>query len=214
MPGAGCSVPAHQERWDTFPRSAADRPANRPWPILLLPTPPAPGQAPAPSSPSPGLVPSWALGARVTVSGLAGPRPGLRQLAIAAATSHYLARPAGEGYRDPCPANRRPPWQRVESQRKHWPCQDHACVHSQSPGWAPPPGTLALATRQPWAELAGRGEVGGLFSLQGSLRPQALSSEGWDGGGVPLSGELPFPPNVKRCVYPPPASVSSPRSYL
>lgn len=45
-----------------------------------------------------GLEPSWALGARVTVSGLAGPKPGLCQLAIATATSHYLAWPAREGY--------------------------------------------------------------------------------------------------------------------
>lgn len=53
MPRAGCSGPARQERWDTFPRSAADQPACRPWPPLLLPPPPAPGQAPAPSSPKP-----------------------------------------------------------------------------------------------------------------------------------------------------------------
>lgn len=45
----------------------------------------------------PGLEPSWALGARVTVSGLAGPKPGLCQLAMATATSHYLAWPAREG---------------------------------------------------------------------------------------------------------------------
>lgn len=58
---------------------------------------PGPGSLPHPT-PSPGLVPSWALGARVTVSGLAGLRPGLCQLARAAAASHYLARPAKEGY--------------------------------------------------------------------------------------------------------------------
>lgn len=102
MPGAGCSVPARQERWDTFPRSAADWPVYQSMAYSAASTarpPPAPGQAPAPSSPpSPGLAPSWALGARVTVSGLAGPRPRLCQLAIAAATSHYLARPAREGY--------------------------------------------------------------------------------------------------------------------
>lgn len=50
-------IPACQERWATFPRSAADRPAGCPWPILLLPTPPAPGQAPAPSSPLPPRTP-------------------------------------------------------------------------------------------------------------------------------------------------------------
>lgn len=49
---AGCSVPANQERWDMFPWSAADqpagRPASQPWPALLLPLPPAPGQAQLP----------------------------------------------------------------------------------------------------------------------------------------------------------------------
>ena len=55
VPGAGCSVPARQERWDTFPRSTADRPGQPAvhGPLLRLPPPPAPGQAPAPSSPKP-----------------------------------------------------------------------------------------------------------------------------------------------------------------
>lgn len=61
-------------------------------------TPSRPKPGPGSLLPSPGLEPSWALGARVTVSGLAGPRPGLCQLAIAAATSHYLAWPARKGY--------------------------------------------------------------------------------------------------------------------
>lgn len=41
VPGAGCSVPACQKKWDKFPRSAAGRPASGPWPVLLLPPPPA-----------------------------------------------------------------------------------------------------------------------------------------------------------------------------
>lgn len=54
MPGAGCSVPARQERWDTFPRSAADWPVYQSMAYSAAFTarpPPAPGQAPAPSSP-------------------------------------------------------------------------------------------------------------------------------------------------------------------
>lgn len=100
MPGAGCSVPARQERWDTLPRSAAERPAYQSMAYAAASTAPLQPQA-RPGSllpPSPGLEPSWALGARVTVSGLAGPRPRVCQLAIATATSHYLARPAREGY--------------------------------------------------------------------------------------------------------------------
>lgn len=103
MPGAGCSVPVGPQRWDTFPRSAADRPAAVH--CLFYCFHPLPPQArPGSLLPSPGLEPSWALGARVTVSGLAGPRPGLCQLAIAAATSHYLAWPARKRVLRPLPS--------------------------------------------------------------------------------------------------------------
>lgn len=53
-PGAGHSVPAQQGRWDTFPRSATDQPAcpSTAYSAASNP-PPAPGQAPAPSSPQP-----------------------------------------------------------------------------------------------------------------------------------------------------------------
>lgn len=111
VPGAGCSVPARQERWDTFPRSTADRPGQPAvhGPLLRLPPPPAPGQAPAPSSPKP-----WP-GAQLGPGGQSYcKRPGRTEAwtlpaGLSAATSHYLARPAREGYRDPHPANRRPP---------------------------------------------------------------------------------------------------------
>lgn len=57
MPGAGYSVPACQERWDTFPRSAADQPARRPRPPSAVSTPscprPGPGSLP-PAKPWPG----------------------------------------------------------------------------------------------------------------------------------------------------------------
>lgn len=87
-PGQGVqSLPARRGGTH-FPGQQLNGQPTSPWPILLLPPPPS----------SPGLEPSWALGARVTVSGLAGPRPRLCQLAIATATSHYLARPAREGY--------------------------------------------------------------------------------------------------------------------
>lgn len=148
---------------------------------------------------SPGLAPSWALGARVTVSGLAGPRPGLCQLARAAATSHYLARPAGEGYRDPGPANRRPPGQRAGAARKHRPCQEQAGAHSRGPGRAPCPGTLTPSTRLPggppshrphkgkrhlgWLELAEPGE--GLLLLQAP----SLRGPGW-GGALGRAGAI------------------------
>ena len=111
VPRAGCSVPACQERWDTFPRSTADRPGQSAvhGPLLWLPPPPAPGQAPAPSSPKP-----WP-GAQLGPGGQSYCKPPGRTEAwtlpagLSAATSHYLARPAREGYRDPHPANRRPP---------------------------------------------------------------------------------------------------------
>jgi hypothetical protein len=82
-----------------FPRSAADRPASQPsMACSAAPTPLLPQARLGSLLSSSGLEPSWALGARVTVSGLAGPEPELCQLAIAAATSHYLAWPAREGY--------------------------------------------------------------------------------------------------------------------
>lgn len=79
MPGAGCSVPARQERWDTSPRSAADWPAavHGPFcsfqPLLLqarpgLPPPPPqpwPGAQPGPGGQSyckrPGRPKAWTL---------------------------------------------------------------------------------------------------------------------------------------------------------
>lgn len=60
MPGAGCLVPARQERWDTFPRSAADWPAAVPGPFYSFqPLPPQarPGLPPPHPQPWPGAQP-------------------------------------------------------------------------------------------------------------------------------------------------------------
>lgn len=75
----------------------ASQPASQPWPTLPLPLL-QPQARPRSLLRGSGLEPSWALGARVTVSGLAGPKPGLCQLALATATSHYLAWSAREGH--------------------------------------------------------------------------------------------------------------------
>lgn len=188
MPGAGCSVPDHQERWDTSPRPATDPPACWSMPVHGLfggfhpSSSPRPGPGLAPSSPpSPGLAPSWALGARVTVSGLAGPRPGLCQLAVAAATSHYLARPAREGQGDPRPANRQPPWQREEVGRKQAlprPCMCPQPESSPAPllGHSPcPPGCSWVPPSLP--------PPGRSWKWEGEGVPAACPSlAGWIGG--------------------------------
>lgn len=98
-PGQGIQSLPSRGGGTRFPGQQLTSQPARPQPTLLLPTPLQPQARPRlPPPPSPGRAPSWALGARVTVSGLAGPSSGLCQLAVAAATSHYLAQPAREGY--------------------------------------------------------------------------------------------------------------------
>lgn len=148
-----------------------------------------------PPPPNPGLAPSWALGARVTVSGLAGPRPGLCQLAsVPPPPTTWLGQP-GKGTETPTQPTGDPPWQTAEAERKHRPCQEQACAQSQSPGLCPLPGLSphhqaacgALPCPGPSPQREGpcslaSGEGRGCSSQ--SLLSEALDGVGWRWGAV------------------------------
>ena len=176
-----------------------------------------------PPPPNPGLAPSWALGARVTVSRLAGPRPGLCQLAsVPPPPTTWLGQP-GTGTETPTQPTGDPPWQTAEAERKHRPCQEQACGHSQSPGLCPLPDSppiprLPVGPSPAPAPSPQREAPPGLASSEGRGCYSSPFSQrrwmGWAGGGVLFSADQPSPPNVERFVYPTPASLSSAWSYL
>ena len=176
-----------------------------------------------PPPPNPGLAPSWALGARVTVSGLAGPRPGLCQLAsVPPPPTTWLGQP-GKGTETPTQPTGDPPWQTAEAERKHRPCQEQACAQSQSPGLCPLPGlsphhqAACGALPCPGPSPQREGPCSLASGVGGGAPPSPFSQRhwmGWAGGGVLFSVDQPSPPNVERFVYPPPASLSSAWGYL
>ena len=133
-----------------------------------------------PPPPNPGLAPSWALGARVTVSRLAGPRPGLCQLAsVPPPPTTWLGQP-GKGTETPTQPTGDPPWQTAEAERKHRPCQEQACGHSQSPGLCPLPDSppiprLPVGPSPAPAPSPQREAPPGLASSEGRLKESQTS---------------------------------------
>ena len=223
MPGAGCSVPAHQERRDTFLRSATDQPAclSTAYSAAYSNPPRAPGQAPAPSSSQP-----WP-GAQLGPGGQSYcKRPGRPKVWTLPAghSRRHLPLPGsaslGRVLR-PRPANRGPPRQRKEAERKHGPCQERVCVCSQRPGPAlllghlPCPQGCCGVPPAPPPHRAGLAVGEGSPCSPPPLPLQALSRlDGGGARGLLLRAELPFPLNVGRCVYPPATPGSSPWSWL
>lgn len=188
MPRAGCSVPVHQQRWDTFPRSVTDPPAC--WSMLVHglfccfhpSSSPRPGPGSAPSSPHPPPQP-WP-GAQLGPGGQSYcKRPGRPQA---------WTLPAGRGRRHlPLPGSSsqgrilRPPSSkqaapmaerggREKTQALPRPCM---CPQPASKPSAPP-GTLALSPRlllgsSPSLSLSPRGGAG---PGRGFQQPDPLSS--------------------------------------
>lgn len=219
VPGAGCSVPARQERWDTVPRSTADRPGQPAIhsPLLLLPPPPAPGQAPAPSSPKPwpgaqlgpggqsyckrpGRTEAWTLPAGHSCRHL--PLPG--QGRVPRPPPSQQATPMAEGGGgEKTQALPRAGLRPQPESRPSVPSPDTLPITRLPVG--PSPALAPSPQREAPSSLASS-EGGGAFSQRHWM--------GWGGGGVLFSVDQPSPPNVERFVYPPPASLSSAWSYL
>lgn len=145
MPGAGRSVPAHQERGTGLPGQRQARQPAGPcsrwsmvYPAASSP-PPAPGQAPAwlppPPQPWPGAQPGPGGQSYCKRPG----RPEAWTLPAGRSRRHLpLPGSAGRGRAlRPPPGTQAAPGAEGGAESKHRPCQDHACVHSRSPSPAP-----------------------------------------------------------------------------